>query len=392
MNAQAIADIEAGMQRRMDAMPALIRPFTSEKAKLPRACIVTGPRGVGKSTFLLHHARGSNLLYVSADHPRFSEYPLYDIVKSIFLAGYAGVIVDEVHYARDWSQQLKALYDDYPDRSLWISDSSSLVLRSGVGDLSRRYLPIRMPLLSFREFLFLETGRLYPVYDPLRGETELPLKPSAKILAAFRSFRMVGSRPFYTEGDFEDRLLAVLDKSLYADIPFFLPGVTDGNLRLMKAIIGTLAGASVPRLQVRSLCADWGIGAEKLYTILEVMESVGVLRIIRIEKDTKAQSVGQKLFFFDPAYYAVLRGNPGTACEALVASLCECAGWKVEASRDETAGDFVISRKKGKGSSSLALEIGGASKSKKSADFVVRDDIDYPSRGVIPLWLLGMSY
>jgi len=54
-------------------------------------------------------------------------------------------------------------------------------------------------------------------------------------------------------------MLAVLDKTLYADIPFFLPNVTDGNLRLMKAITGTLAGAAIPRLQVRSLCADWGI-------------------------------------------------------------------------------------------------------------------------------------
>jgi len=46
--------------------------------------------------------------------------------------------------------------DDYPDRLLWVSDSSSLVLRSGTGDLSRRFVSIVMPLLSFREFVALE--------------------------------------------------------------------------------------------------------------------------------------------------------------------------------------------------------------------------------------------
>ena len=40
---------------------------------------------------------------------------------------------------------------------------------------------------------------------------------------------------------------------------------TDGNLRLMNAVMGTLAHASIPRLSVRSLCADWGIGSDKLF-------------------------------------------------------------------------------------------------------------------------------
>lgn len=392
MDTAYIANFEAAMQRRLADMPGRIRLFTSERIDLPRALMLTGPRGVGKTTFLLHHARGRKILYFSADHPELARDSLYETVKTIFLAGYAGVIIDEVHYARDWSQHLKALYDDFPDRSLWISDSSSLVLRSGVGDLSRRYLAIHMPLLSFREYLFLETGKEYPIYDPFLPGAELPMKPSAQILEDFRAYRTRGSRPFYAEGNFEDRLLAVLDKTLYSDIPFFLPNVTDGNLRLMKAITGTLAGAAVPRLQVRSLCADWGIGAEKLYQILGVMESVGVLRIVRLENDTKARSIGHKLLFSDPAYYSVLHGNPGTAREALVASLCAASGWTVEASKDEQVCDFVLSRYAGGKQSRIRLEVGGASKNRKKSDFVVRDDVEYPGNGVIPLWLLGMAY
>ncbi|MGB9686684.1 MAG: AAA family ATPase [Rectinema subterraneum] len=43
--------------------------------------------------------------------------------------------------------------------------------------------------------------------------------------------------------------------------------------------------------------------------ILDVMESVGVLRIIRMEHDRKAKSAGAKLFFSDPVFYSVLKGN-----------------------------------------------------------------------------------
>lgn len=376
----------------MASIPERIRPFTFEQQELPRALLLTGPRGVGKTTFLLHHSLNRRMLYFSADNPMLAGEGMYNSVKSIFLAGFEGVIVDEVHYSRDWSMHLKALFDDYPEHHIWISDSSALVLRSGVGDLSRRYVPIRMPLVSFREFLFLETGKLYPTCDPFDSAANLPLKPSAEVLAAFRTYSTSGTRPFYAEGNFEDRLLAVLDKTLYSDIPFFLPHVTDGNLRLMKAITGTLAGSAIPRLHVRSLCADWGIGAEKLYQILNVMESVGILRIIRTEHDTKANSVGEKLFFSDPAFYSALHGNTGTAREAMVASLCCDAGWAVEAAKDETAGDFVITRPGSKEPRTLSIEVGGVSKRPKHSDFVIRDDLDFPSGKAIPLWLLGMGY
>ena len=392
MSPPYISDIEAGMARRLAAMPERIRLFTRETADLPRAALVTGPRGVGKTTFLLHRGRDRNLLYFSADNPRTADEPLYDLVKSMFHAGYAGVMVDEIHYARDWSIHLKALYDDFPQHTLWISDSSSLVLRSGVGDLSRRFLPITMPLLSFREYIALRTGREYPIVDPFSGKAPLPLQPTPDLLSLFREYRRGGTRPFYAEGNFEDRLLAVLDKALYADIPFFLPGVTDGNLRLMKAITGTLAKSPIPRLQVRSLCADWGIGADKLNRLLEVMESVGILRIIRIENDTKAKSVGHKLFFSDPAFYPALGGDLGTEREALVAALCADAGWAVEAARDETEGDFIITKSVGDAHIRRSLEIGGKSKKTKKADYVIRDDLDYPGGNAVPLWLLGMSH
>lgn len=380
------------MRRRLDSIPVRIRPFTSEITLLPRAFLLTGPRGVGKTTFLLHHSKAKKMLYFSADNPTLANEALYETVKTIFMAGFSGVIIDEVHFARDWSVHLKALFDDFPTHSIWVSDSSALVLRSGIGDLSRRFVPIRMPLLSFREFLFLKTGILYPIFDPFIGNTKLPIQPTPEILGHFREYRSTGTRPFFAEGNFEERMLAVLDKTLYADIPFFLPNVTDGNLRLMKAITGTLSNAAIPRVQVRSLCADWGIGAEKLYQILNVMESVGILRIIRIENDTKAKTAGEKLFFSDPAFYPVLRGNIGTAREALVASLCAESGWLVEATRNETEGDFVISRNVEGVTAKLKIEVGGASKKIKSADFVIRDDIDFPGGNAIPLWLLGMTH
>lgn len=392
LDTQRLADLEAAMQRRMAALPMRVRPFTTENQNMPRALLLTGARGVGKTTFLLHHAQAQKLLYLSADNPLLAGEMLYDIGRSAFLAGYRGIIIDEVHYAREWARNLKALYDDFPQHRLWASDSSSLVLRSGTADLSRRFVPLRMPLLSFREFFFLETGQTLERTDPFDPHLSLKKPPSPELLAAFRKYRAVGTRPFYVEGNFEERLLAVVDKTLYADIPFFLPNVTEGNLRLMKAIIGTLAASPIPRLKVTSLCADWGIGADKLYQILEVMESVSVVRIIRMEHDRKAKSVGAKLFFSDPVLYSVLNGNSGTAREAFVAMLLAESGWTVEASRDESKGDFFISKDTEGMHIGFRIEVGGAGKPRKGSDFVIRDDIDLPAGGAIPMWMMGMMF
>ncbi len=382
MNEELLEQLETAMQRRIDARPGILRPFTAQSRRLPRGFVLTGGRGVGKTTFLLHHLQGRDMLYLSADNPLLADVPLYEIAGSAFLRGYTGIAIDEVHYASDWSTHVKAIYDDYPDRQVWVSDSSSLVLRSGAADLSRRFVPITMPLLSFREYVELRTGEALPIFDPFQF---VPLAASARLLALFRDYRRHGTRPFYAEECFPERMLAVLEKTLQADVPFFVPQITDTNIRLMNAIVATLARAPVPRLQVRSLCADWSVGAEKLYQLLFVMESVGVVRIIRKTNDAKANTVGEKVFFGDPTYYGIFRGNLGTAREALVAAMLAESGRRVEASQDERAADFVVNGE-------ITLEVGGKSKNRKSADFVIRDDIDTPTRSSLPLWSLGFLH
>ena len=370
------------MRRRVAALPEVLRPYTSLPRTLPRGLVLTGGRGVGKTTFLLHHLQAKNLLYLSGDNPLLAAVSLYEIVHDAFMRGYAGVVVDEVHHARDWSRHVKALYDDFPDRSLWVSDSSTLVLRSGVADLSRRLVRMTMPLLSFREFVGLETRSEQPVFDPFDS---VPVPGTPEILSLFREYRRHGTRPFYVEGNYPERLLGILEKTLQADVPFFVPQITDSNIRLMNAVVASLAHAPIPRLQVRSLCADWNVGAEKLYQLLFVMESIGVIRIVRKPNDRKAGTVGEKVFFGDPTLYEVLGGDPGTAREALVVAMLAESGRRVEAAPDERAADFVIDGR-------VTVEVGGRSKRRKGADFVIRDDTDVAAGTVVPLWSLGFLY
>lgn len=388
MNTEKLYSFVSAMNRKSASMPERIRPWTSEYKEIPRALILSGLRGVGKSTFLFHHAKNKKILYFSADNPLTSDENLYEMCSFIFMQGFEGVIIDEVHFAKDWSKCLKALYDDFPDKIIWTSDSSSIVLREANADLSRRFVRIKMPLMSFREFIFLETGTVFSKW--IFGSDKLPCKPDSKTLSLFTEYRAHGTRPFYTEGNYEDKVLSLLDKTLYSDVPFFLPQITDSNLRLMKAVVATLANSNIPRIEVRKLCSNWAIGSEKLYSLLNVMESVGVFKIIRFENEKKANTVGAKFFFADPCMYRILSGNEGTEREAFSVMCFNMAGCSAEASRDETKGDFLISFPKEK--NKITVEVGGKNKKEKNADYVLRDNTDYPTLNGIPFWLLAMMW
>jgi hypothetical protein len=54
------------------------------------------------------------------------------------------------------------------------------------------------------------------------------------------------------------------------------------------------------------------------------------------------------------------------------------------AEKDETKGDLIFN--------GTHLEIGGANKKPKLANFVIRDDIDLPVGNAIPMWMLGTGW
>ena len=118
---------------------------------------VVGPRGVGKSTMLLQHLKTHRedgmRLYVSADHSYFSNHGLAELADDFVKEGGTHLYIDEVHKYRNWSRELKQIYDVHPDLHVFFSGSSVLDITKGEADLSRRVLMYSMQGLSFREYL-----------------------------------------------------------------------------------------------------------------------------------------------------------------------------------------------------------------------------------------------
>ncbi|MDJ0763969.1 MAG: AAA family ATPase [Myxococcota bacterium] len=374
--------------RLMASLPDTVRPYLDALDIGDRGALIVGPRGVGKTYFLLKTIKNRHGLYVSLDNPMARTAPLYELIEAAALKGYENIFLDEVHYSQDWALHLKAAYDAFPQLTIWASDSSSVVLRRGVADLSRRFPITHIPLMSLREFIALREGTLLPTFNPFDGDSQLVSRilKQINVLKLFAEYMQFGFRPFFLEetSSYLDKIINTINKSIEADIPYLIPRLTDNHFRLMQAVIAHLGGSVIPRISVNAMCGRWHLSKEKLHQLISVLERAHVLRIIRKKNDRTISSLGAKMFLFEPSAYYYFTEDPGTRREAYVTAAAMASGFEVWATKDEREGDFIID--------DTAVEVGGRNKKKKGADVVIRDDTDVLYDDVIPMWTFGMTY
>jgi predicted AAA+ superfamily ATPase len=386
MQEKMLATFKEIQGRKTHNLPEKLRPYSSTISPKNNSVLFIGPRGVGKTTFLLHRIKDQHILYVSADNPLAAQSSLWEIGEAAFNEGYDGIVFDEVHRSQDWSVHLKALHDAYPGKIIWASGSSSVVLKMGVGDLSRRFSRIYLPLLSFREYLMLKNSLEFPIFDPFDYDEDSVKKilGTVNIIKEFKAYLQGGLRPVFLDWDYEEQMENIIEKIIYFDIPYLVPQISENHFRLMKSVLGYLALSNIPTLNIESMCKKWALSKVKLYNLLDAMHHVGLIRIIYKKNDTRIYSKGDKIFLYDPSMYHVLKGSRGNVREAYVACALTERDKNIAASPNEEEGDFIYGN--------LKLEIGGKKKNRKKSDFVIRDDTEIPYDNIIPLWLLGFKY
>src|SRR3989338_9655953 len=87
---------------------------------------LVGPRGVGKTTLLLqyykeHFDSPEKCLYISADNIKVAGLGLYEIAREFFKLGGEVLLIDEIHKYKNWTQELKNIYDSFPKNRIVIS-------------------------------------------------------------------------------------------------------------------------------------------------------------------------------------------------------------------------------------------------------------------------------
>lgn len=354
---------------------------------------LVGPRGVGKSTMILQYIKEHrdlrHILYIGADHLYFSSHTLVETVDEFAKEGGEQIFIDEIHKYENWSRELKQIYDSHPDVKVGFTGSSVLDIYKGFSDLSRRAPIFMMQGLSFREYLKLFHNievSVYTLEDIL--ELKAVLTDVNHPLPLFRDYLKRGYYPFSGESDFEIRLRQVINQTMEVDIPQYA-NMNASTGRRLKKLLAVIA-QSVPFKPVMdSLATVVGVSRNVLPDYFLYMEQAGMIGQLR--DDTGGiRGVGKvEKVYLDNTNMAYLLGSKITDVGNIRETFFYNQMRVVSDVISSRISDFEIDGK--------TFEVGGKNKGKKQITdakegYVVKDDIEYGSDNIIPLWAFGLMY
>ena len=363
--------------------------------------VIKGAKGVGKTTLLLQHILKTfpdkrKALYVSLDHIWFARHTLLDLAEYHYTHGGTHLFLDEVHKYKWWQQEIKNIYDSYPDLHIVVTGSSMLRLEESlVSDLSRRHRQYTLEGLSFREYLELEQVAHLPV---LSLETVLndhfmqasQITSKVKVLGHFEKYIEAGYYPFYREeGDgFSDRLQQVIDTIINTEIPS-VSNIEYDSVYKAKLLLAVLAESSPYTLNISGLCNTLQASRNNVLKLLDLMDKAALVRrLYSADSGMNMLTKPEKVLFANTnlMYCLTPRAEDGTMRETFLASQLAVAHQLCMPNQ----GDLVADGR-------WLFEVGGKNKGFTQIkgienSYVVADKIDIGHGNKIPLWLFGMLY
>ena len=354
---------------------------------------LVGPRGVGKSTLMLQHVLDHKQLeqnlYISADSIYLTSHTLIELADEFVKYGGEHLYIDEVHKYKNWSRELKQIYDGHPELKVTFTGSSILDIIDGEADLSRRAVIYSMQGLSFREYLTLFhniKSDTYSLEQILNQEVTIPGVEHP--LPLFQQYLKNGYYPFSNESDFPLRIEQIVRQTIESDIAQYadLKASTARKLIQLLAVISAIAPV---KPNADSLSQEVGVSKNNISDYLVYLEKAGMIGQLR-DNTGGLRGLGkvEKVYIDNPNLMTVLaygEPNVGNMRETFFYNQMRVNN-QLLASR---VSDFVIG--------DYTFEVGGKKKGNKQIEdipngIVVKDNIEYGHLNVIPLWAFGFNY
>lgn len=357
---------------------------------------ILGQRGVGKTTLIRQIAQNyelpsSKMLYISADNITDS---LSEIAKQFSAYGGKLLIIDEIHKADNFANELKIIYD-FLDIKVIFSGSSALEIENSKVDLSRRVLFYELHSLSFREFLAIKFGFDLPIFtlnDVLHNHQNLAsdITKQMKSLEYFVLYKEFGAYPFFTEGElgYKLRLNEIINIILDSEVATIY-NVDSDKINTIRKLLHLLCSSVPLELNIQNIAQSAAISRNTLYSYLYYLQKANLIEIIGGNfANKKLLNKPDKIYLENTNLYNILCSNKniGSIRESFFVSQIKIAHDIKYAPK----GDFIVDDK-------YTFEIGGKNKGFGQVknienSFVAADDMEVGFGNKIPLWLFGFLY
>ncbi len=365
-----------------------------------RLIIITGMRGVGKTTLMLQrmketYGNSPESIYISLDDLYFTEHTLSELTEQFVVYGGKHIFIDEIHKYPNWSKELKNIYDFYPDLKITATGSSALEIYKGEADLSRRASLYELHELSFREFLALaykkniaaiSLDEIIENHHKYESEINRQIKP----IIYFNEFLQQGAFPFILseKKKYSDKVTAIINTIIETDLPATHKITFETIVKLKKLMY--LISTSVPfKPNIKALSQKIGTSRDQLLKFIYYLEKSGLISALKQKGIANSiMTKPEKIYLGSSSLLYALddRVNIGTARETYFFNQL-----KVKCNIHYSGkSDFLVEHK-------YTFEVGGPNKKQKQISgiknaFIAADGIETGYNNVIPLWLFGFLY
>ena len=192
---------------------------------------IRGPRGVGRTSFLLQYAkehydvRMRNCLYINCNSFYFQGCGIVDFAGKFVLQGGMVLLLDQACKLSNWRQQILECYHKYPRLRIVYTTTSvpDIEGEDELAGIARTYV---LHGFSFREYINLQTGndfRPYSIDDLLNNHEQIlkTILPKVRPWQYFQEYLHHGYFPFFLENrNFTEALLKAMNNMIEVDVLF----------------------------------------------------------------------------------------------------------------------------------------------------------------------------
>lgn len=364
-----------------------------------RMIAIRGPRGVGRTSFLLQYAKEHfdsqfrQCLLVSMNNFYFQGRGLVDFAGEFVARGGQTLLVDQAFKLPDWKDQLVEIYHKYPYLKIIYSTTSVNPIGEEKHELDRITRSYVLHGFSFREYINTQTGADLGTYTlpEILSDHERILKGILSKVNPFDYFRNYlhhGYYPFYLENrNFMEALLKSMNNMIEVDI-LFNKQVELKYLSRIKKLLYLLAAAGEENApNVSKLAEEIQTSRATVMNYLEYLEEARLINMVYKEGATTLPRKPAAVYLHNTNLIYGIQA-PGITEQNVMETFFVNVLWRHhKIQKERRPGMFKIE-------DTTDICVCDKSKRAKQGDhlYYVKYNMEVGRGNEIPIWLFGFLY
>lgn len=358
---------------------------------------IRGPRGVGKTSFLLQYARDHfdpqlrQCLYINMNNFYFQGRGIVDFAGDFVHCGGRVLLIDQAFKYPDWTEALVECYNKYEKLHIVYVTSSVIPPESeSLRELNRISDLYVLHGFSFREFINSRTGlnfRSYNLNEILDNHEQIikDILPKVRPWNYLQDYLHHGYYPFFLEThNFTEQLLKSINMMIEVDI-LFIKQIDLKYLSRIKKLLYLLATGGITSPNVTQLANDIGTSRATVMNYIKDLEEARLVNLVYHPGDEFPSKPAQIMIHNTNLLYAIY--TRGLNEQEVMETFFTNSLWRHHSvKKGKRNGQYIVDGR----------EIHVCDKNKHfkghSDAYYVRYNTEVGHGKDIPLWLFGFIY